>query len=314
MRLPLNLSCAPRPPTLSFPPAVNAASPLLPCASPGKAGWAAFGQSVPPAGLLRIMPLFWRRTIRFMSRPSQATQGRSAEGVDPGRAMLAAAAAGSEVASAVGQTPITAARGERDQRLAAWLAAAAGGDHRAFESFYDATFAYARTVARRLLRDPAEVEDLLADAYFEAWRSLARFDSTRGSAVTWLLTVVRSRALDALRAAAARPDRAALAATADAMPGDDIHAAPESDPAEQLWRRQSGTALHAALAALSAPERWVLGLAYLRELSHSEIARCTGMPLGTVKSHAQRAQNKLRALLSPGRPGPERLADETPAS
>ena len=95
-------------------------------------------------------------------------------------------------------------RAQRDSRLAAWVAAAAGGDCAAFEAFYDATFAYAQTLARRMLRD-ADVDDLVADAYFEAWRSAARFDVARGSAVTWLLTVVRSRALELLRLQAAHP-------------------------------------------------------------------------------------------------------------
>jgi RNA polymerase sigma-70 factor (ECF subfamily) len=212
-----------------------------------------------------------------------------------------------------------AARARRDTHLAQLLAAAAAGDAGAFEVFYEATFAYARTVARRLVREAAAVEDLLADCYFEAWRSAARFDAARGSAVTWLLVLVRSRCLDALRAAAARPDRL----LADVMPSHDARdddapggvfepraaahgadgadgAAAADDPAERLWRKQAGAELHAALATLSAPERWVLGLAYLRELTQAEIAACTGMPLGTVKSHALRAQQKLRAALADG--------------
>jgi RNA polymerase sigma-70 factor (ECF subfamily) len=205
--------------------------------------------------------------------------------------------------------PEAQGRADRDAHLATLLAATAGGDAGAFEAFYGATFAYARTVARRLLRDSAEIEDLLADCYFEAWRSAGRFDPARGSPVTWLLTLVRSRGLDALRAAAARPARACGEGPAgrEGAPsrGEDVtppeaSASADTDPAESLWRRESGAALHAALGALTAPERWVLGLAYLRELPHAEIARCTGMPLGTVKSHALRAQNKLRAWLTPG--------------
>jgi RNA polymerase sigma-70 factor (ECF subfamily) len=182
------------------------------------------------------------------------------------------------------------ARAERDARLAQWVAAAAHGNSTAFESFYSATVGYAQALARRMLRG-ADTEDLLADAFFEAWRTAARFDPRRGSAVTWLLTIVRSRALDLLRRQAAQPsgaevDEADLGATD-----------PSEDPAEQLWQQQAGTRLDAALRALNSNERWLLGLAYFRECTHSQIASLTGLPLGTVKSTLQRAQLKLRAAL-----------------
>jgi RNA polymerase sigma-70 factor, ECF subfamily len=186
---------------------------------------------------------------------------------------------------------------ERDQRLAQWLAAAAGGDSTAFERFYDGSFALARSVARRVLRGqpPEAVDDLLADAYFEAWRNAARFDATRGTALTWLLTLVRSRAIDALRAIASHPS---VGGSGDDPEAEVLDTAP--DVLEQLWQRQTHARLAAALAELSAPERWVLGLAYWRELSQTEIAQATGLPLGTVKSHALRAQAKLRAALAAG--------------
>jgi RNA polymerase sigma-70 factor (ECF subfamily) len=185
-----------------------------------------------------------------------------------------------------------AERQQRDQHLAALLAAAARGDSAAFEAFYDATAGYARALARRLLHG-ADLEDLLADAFFEAWRGAARFDAGRGSAVTWLLTIVKSRALDLLRHQAAHPSVGGQAGD-PAETAADAHA----DPAEALWQQQAGSRLHGALQGLSAAERWVLGLAYFRELSHSEIAQCTGLPLGTVKSHVLRAQHKLRAALA----------------
>ena len=188
--------------------------------------------------------------------------------------------------------PPDASRVERDHALALALAEAARGDTRAFERFYDATFGYARALARRML-DASDTEDLLADVYFEAWRHAARFDATRGSAVTWLLTMVRSRALDLLRHQAVHPS---VGGSVDAAPEEPASA--DWDPAERLWQAQAGTRLHAALQALTAAERWVLGLAYFRELTHAEIAAGTGLPLGTVKSHLQRAQTKLRAVLA----------------
>jgi len=173
------------------------------------------------------------------------------------------------------------------------LAAAARGDNGAFERFYDATAGYARGLARQLL-DAGEVDDLLADVYFEAWRHAARFDAARGSAVTWLLTLVRSRALDLLRRRSTQPS-----AGGDVQPADEVV---DHDPAERLWQAQAGTRLQRALQLLTPAERWVLGLAYFRELTQAQIAGCTGMPLGTVKSHLQRAQTKLRAALAESAP------------
>jgi RNA polymerase sigma-70 factor (ECF subfamily) len=221
--------------------------------------------------------------------------------------------------------PSADARAARDVELARCLAAARQGDAQAFERFYDASFAAARALARRLLQrlEPAAVDDLLADAYFEAWRQTARFDPARGSAMTWLLTLVRSRCLDLLRSRAAQPSVGGTAGGGDddgAAHGGEAGAAQvaqaaqaariasvahvadldavAADPAERLWRQQAGSRLHAALARLSPAERWVLGLAYLREMSQTEIAAVTGLPLGTVKSHAQRAQARLRQWLT----------------
>jgi RNA polymerase sigma-70 factor (ECF subfamily) len=177
----------------------------------------------------------------------------------------------------------------RDARHAGWLQAAAAGDTRAFEQFHDESLGCALALARRMV--PAgEVDDVVAEACFDAWRRAARFDATRGSAVTWLLQIVRSRALDVLRARAAEPRSAAEAPEAAGDPRD--------DPAERLWQLQAGTRLHAALQQLAPPERWVLGLAYFKGLTQGEIATATGLPLGTVKSHAQRAQTKLKAALA----------------
>jgi RNA polymerase sigma-70 factor (ECF subfamily) len=181
-------------------------------------------------------------------------------------------------------------RAARDRELADWLRAAAAGDHTAFERFYDATLGYAHAVARRMLR-PADLEDLLADAYFQAWREAPRFDAGRGSPVTWLLTLVRSRCLDLLRHQRASPEVENEHDTHDERPSH------EPGPDQLLEAIESGTRLHAALAALSAHERWVLGLAYWREMTHREICEVTALPLGTVKSLILRAQAKLREQL-----------------
>ncbi|NRF68833.1 sigma-70 family RNA polymerase sigma factor [Aquincola sp. S2] len=187
-------------------------------------------------------------------------------------------------------------RQARDRQLAGWLQQAAQGDAQAFESFYDATIVFAHAFARRLLRE-ADVDDVIADAYFQAWREAPRFDAARGSAATWLLTRVHSRAIDLRRQQ--RHDSAAPAPDSE----DDPLARQASDlpgPEDLLALAEAGSRLYRALAALSPQERWVLGLAYFRELSHAATAQATGLPLGTVKSLLLRAQQKLRALMGVG--------------
>lgn len=185
-----------------------------------------------------------------------------------------------------------AARASRDLRLAALLAGAAGGNAQDFEAFYDATVGLARALARRILGG-ADLDDALADAYLDAWRLCERFDPARGSAVTWLLTLVHSRALDLWRRRRRAPH---LLDDTDAAPACEPGAA--DDPGHMLWQLQAGQRLHHALAVLTAQQRWVLGLAYFRELSHADIAQATGLPLGTVKSLIQRAHARLRPLLA----------------
>lgn len=190
--------------------------------------------------------------------------------------------------------PFVAAPAAADgPRLAQLLRAAAGGDARAFEQFYDATARRALALVRRIAGDRL-AEDILADCYFQAWQQAGRFDAARGNAWAWLMTLARSRALDRLRQETLRhgglagaPEHHADAAPDGSVPGPDT----------LLESLQSHTRLHAALAALSANERWVLGLAYFRDCTQTEIAATTGLPLGTVKSLINRAQHKLRVAL-----------------
>jgi RNA polymerase sigma-70 factor (ECF subfamily) len=187
--------------------------------------------------------------------------------------------------SAAGEDP---QRRQRDERLAALLVRSAAGDALAFEAFYDASVVHARTLARRILRE-RDLDDVLSDAFFQAWREAARFDAGRGSAMSWLLTIVRTRALDSLRQRGVDPG----------SDGDDVADAASEDPGppDLLAQSQAGSLVHRALAELSKQERWMLSLAYYRELTHAQIAEATALPLGTVKSSLLRAQHKLRELL-----------------
>ena len=180
--------------------------------------------------------------------------------------------------------------------LAALLHAAARGDARAFEQFYGATCRQALAVVRRIT-GTAFAEDVLSDCYFQAWRDAARFDAARGDAIAWLLTIARSRALDRMRKEALRHGGLSGAPESDPASCEDAQA---PGPDALLQGVQERSRLHAALAALSANERWVLGLAYYRDFTQAEIAGITQLPLGTVKSLMTRAQHKLREALQNG--------------
>jgi RNA polymerase sigma-70 factor (ECF subfamily) len=177
--------------------------------------------------------------------------------------------------------------------LAALLHAAARGDARAFEQFYGATCRQALAVVRRIT-GTALAEDVLSDCYFQAWRDAARFDAARGDAIAWLLTIARSRALDRMRKETLRHGGLSGAPEFDPATCEDVQV---PGPEALLQGLQERSHLHAALAALSANERWVLGLAYYRDFTQAEIAGITQLPLGTVKSLMTRAQHKLREAL-----------------
>jgi RNA polymerase sigma-70 factor (ECF subfamily) len=168
---------------------------------------------------------------------------------------------------------------------------AAGGDADALAQLYDGTVSLVYGLALRILRDSGGAEEITEDVYMQVWRQAARYDAARGSVVRWLLTVTRSRAIDRLRAGATQRERSAsldeAADVLDTMPGPE-HAATEG---------QRRRLVRAALARLSAEQREAVELAYFRGMSHSEIARHVGVPLGTVKTRIRLGMDRLRASL-----------------
>ncbi len=188
----------------------------------------------------------------------------------------------------------------RDERWSSALSLCAQGGaaaQSAFELFYDESATLALSLAKRVA-GPAFAEDVLSESYLQAWRQVGQFDPNRGRPSTWLLTIVRSRALDRLRAENLRRTESLDVEDDEAHPRAqepiDTHPGPEA----LLQGQQQHTRLHRALADLSANERWVLSLAYYKDMSHSEIADHTALPLGTVKSLASRGVQKLRVAMS----------------
>jgi RNA polymerase sigma-70 factor (ECF subfamily) len=165
------------------------------------------------------------------------------------------------------------------------------GDRAALGQLYDRYGGLMHALARRILGDAREAEDLVHDVFLEAWRQAADFDPARGSVRAWLVLRLRSRALDRRKSAGfARVD--SLDAERDLEPRADAAEDPTLSPDREAIRR--------ALAALPPDQRQVLVLGYFEGLSSSEIAARLGTPIGTVKSRVAAAMTRLRAALRVG--------------
>lgn len=185
-----------------------------------------------------------------------------------------------------------------------WLARIVHQDEAALDALYRACVGRVYGLALRVVRNPAIAEEVTEDCFWQVWRQAPRFDPLRGSALAWLLTIARSRALDALRA---RRRVLANTVSADAL-GEGLDALAENsegdgrgngsdDPHDLLDAVQTNQQLHQALAQLDAVPRQLVALAFFKGLTHEEIATQTSLPLGTVKSHLRRAMLALRKCL-----------------
>ena len=181
-----------------------------------------------------------------------------------------------------------------DQAL---LARVSGGDAAALRTLYDVCAGRAMSIAYRVLASRSEAEEVVQETFVQVWRQAASYDASRGGAMAWIATIVRSRALDRLRARAAS-ERAV------ARSEEDPDAQPTAPaPAEVAAQRELRAQVMAALAALPVEQRSAIELAYYEGLSHSEIAARLGDPLGTVKTRVRLGLAKLASVLGAHRPG-----------
>jgi RNA polymerase sigma-70 factor (ECF subfamily) len=173
------------------------------------------------------------------------------------------------------------------------------GDERALGELYDRFGTMAYSLACAIVPDPADAEEVVADAFAQVWRSAASFDAKRGSVGAWLSTIVRTRALDLLRSQKRRArvlDEAAATADEGSSPGLSTHA---DSPDRGVELSEARVLVRRSLDELPAPQRLVLELAYFGGLSQSEIAERLNEPLGTVKTRMRAGMEKLRQSLRP---------------
>lgn len=171
----------------------------------------------------------------------------------------------------------------------------AGGDHRALGELYDRHARLLYSLALRIVRERADAEDVLQEAFSQAWRQASRFEAGRGSVAGWLVTVMRSRALDRLRQRRVQPAGVAdFERVAHNVPDPALGLDLQLVTAEQAER------VRHALAALPDEQRVPLELAYYEGLSQSEIAATLGVPLGTIKTRMRQTLRRLRDALAGG--------------
>lgn len=181
-----------------------------------------------------------------------------------------------------------------EDQLAAWMTAIADRDECALAALYDATLSRVFGIVQRIVGRAALAEEVVEDAYFQVWRQAVRFDPTRGTVVSWVLAIARSRAIDAIR----REARFRHETLDDDEAPAWADAARSSDDLLDVARNHAD--LQRALLLLGAQPRQLVSLAFFRGLSHEEIASQTCLPLGTVKSQIRRALLTLRQVLGNG--------------
>jgi RNA polymerase sigma-70 factor (ECF subfamily) len=177
--------------------------------------------------------------------------------------------------------------------LADLLRRSARGDEAAFAALYDATSARAYGLAVRVVRDPAQSQEVTQEAYLEVWRTAARFDPAKGSAVSWLLTIVHRKAVDRVRSAEAASRRDV--AYHDANRVIDHDATAEAAEASFEARR-----VRTAIAGLTQVQREAITLAYFGGYTHTQVATMLDLPVGTAKTRIRDGLIRLRDALGVG--------------
>lgn len=173
---------------------------------------------------------------------------------------------------------------------AAVVARMAGGDADGLALLYDRYAKPVFSLARRILEDETEAEEIVQDVFSQAWRQAGRYDPARGPVVAWLLMITRSRAIDRRRARETAPMADRRGAGVDLQ---DVAAMPDARAisADQVAR------LRTALRELPLTQRLAVELAYYEGLTQSEIAERLEQPLGTVKTRIRLGLRRLREAM-----------------
>jgi RNA polymerase sigma-70 factor, ECF subfamily len=172
--------------------------------------------------------------------------------------------------------------------LGVQLGLVARGDALAFDAVYEQIAASVYGIVWRVIRDPAQSEEVTQDVLLEVWRHASKFDSERGSAMAWVMTVAHRRAVDRVRSVQKQTERELRVATAD-IPYDEVAEAVESSLDRERVRR--------CLGSLTELQRESVTLAYYGGYTYGQVASLLGVPAGTIKTRMRDALIRLRDCL-----------------
>ena len=177
--------------------------------------------------------------------------------------------------------------------LAALLRASARGDEAAFSQLYDATSSRVFGLVLRVVRDRAQAEEVSQEVYLQVWRTAGRYDESKGSALSWLMTLAHRRAVDRVRAAEA-------AGRQDTAYHQNSHQIDHDATAEAAEASMEARRVRTALAELTAVQREALELAYFGGYTHTEVAAQLDLPVGTAKTRIRDGLIRLRDAMGVG--------------
>ena len=180
-------------------------------------------------------------------------------------------------------------------QLQIWLYAIAREDKSAFRQLYDATSSKLFGFALRILQKKELAEEVIQETYVSIWNNAAAYQTALSAPMTWMMTIVRNKAIDLLRRCQHDVQ----------VEGEDFDVeflssmtSPEATPPVLLELGQEAKILSNCMLLLEAKQRQAVAMAYFHDLSHGDVAQQMALPVGTVKTWIRRSLEKLRLCMT----------------